>query len=150
MKLYRIVATLFGIGDIPLAPGTFGSLAALPFAWFLDKAGGPWLLLAAAAIAFAVGVWACETYVRETGNPDPSECVVDELAGQWVACLVAPLTPVGYAFVFVAFRIFDIVKPWPISSAERAHGGLGVMLDDIVAGVFAAILVAAVHATGVI
>ncbi len=150
MKPHIAAATLFGIGNIPFAPGTFASLAALPFAWLLMTLGGSWLLGACVSLAIAIGIWSCDVYVGETGKTDPSECVIDELAGQWIACMVAPLTLPGFALAFLAFRLFDIWKPWPISAAERARGGLGVMADDLVAGLFAAIVVAAVHATGLL
>jgi len=144
------LATLLGIGRAPLAPGTWASLAALPLAWGISALGGVALLAAWTLVAAALGIWACDIYARESGKHDPSECVIDELAGQWIACLAAPLSLPGYALAFVLFRLFDIWKPWPISAAERARGGVGVMLDDLVAGLFAAILVAAVHATGLI
>lgn len=144
------LATLLGIGRAPLAPGTWASLAALPLAWGISALGGVVLLAAWTLVAAALGIWACDVYVRESGKHDPSECVIDELAGQWIACLAAPLSLPGYALAFVLFRLFDIWKPWPISAAERAPGGFGVMLDDLVAGLFAAILVAAVRATGLI
>jgi phosphatidylglycerophosphatase A len=150
MKLHTAFATLFGIGNLPFAPGTWGSLAALPFAWGLLMIGGPSALGTGVAVAIAVGIWSCDVYVTETGKPDPSECVIDELAGQWIACMAAPLTLPGFALAFVAFRLFDIWKPWPISAAETARGGLGVMADDLVAGIFAAIVVAAAHATGLV
>jgi phosphatidylglycerophosphatase A len=150
MKASTAFATLFGIGRLPAAPGTWASLAALPFAGLLMLGGGPWLIGSGVAVAIAVGIWSCDVYVRETGVADPSECVIDELAGQWIACMTAPITPAGFALAFFAFRLFDIWKPWPISAAETAKGGLGVMADDLVAGLFAAILVAAVHATGLI
>jgi phosphatidylglycerophosphatase A len=144
------IATLFGIGRAPVAPGTWASLVALPLAWGIMAIGGVTLLGLWAFLAAAFGIWACDIYVRESGKSDPSECVIDELAGQWIACLAAPLSLAGYALAFILFRLFDIWKPWPISAAERAKGGLGVMLDDLVAGVFAAIIVAAVRATGLI
>lgn len=150
MKFHTAAATLFGIGHAPVAPGTFASLAALPFAWLIAYIGGPWLLAAAVIAASATGIWACNIHVRETGKTDPSECVIDELAGQWIACLAAPLSLPGYALAFAFFRLFDILKPWPVSAAERAPEGWGVMLDDIVAGIFAAIIVAALNAAGII
>jgi phosphatidylglycerophosphatase A len=150
MKFRTAAATLFGIGHAPAAPGTAASLAALPFAWLIAYIGGPWLLGVAAIAASAIGIWACGLYVRETGKTDPSECVIDELAGQWIACLAAPLSLPGYALAFVFFRLFDIVKPWPISAAEHAPEGWGVMADDIVAGIFAAIVVAALRAAGIV
>ena len=144
------LATLFGIGRAPVAPGTWASLAALPLAWGITALGGAALLSLWIFVAAALGIWACDIYVRESGKPDPSECVIDELAGQWIACIAAPLTLPGYALALILFRVFDIWKPWPISAAERAHGGLGVMLDDLVAGLFAATVVAAAHAAGLV
>lgn len=150
MKAHTAAATLFGIGFAPFAPGTWGSLAALPVAWVLMAGGGMQLLGAAIAAAIAIGIWSCDVYVNETGKSDPGECVIDELAGQWIACMAAPLSLPGFALAFAAFRLFDIWKPWPISAAEEARGGLGVMADDLVAGLFAAILVAALQAAGLI
>jgi phosphatidylglycerophosphatase A len=150
MTPHKTFCTLFGIGFFPVAPGTIASLAALPFAWVLMWIGGSWLLGVGVSLSIAIGIWSCDVYVRETGTSDPSECVIDELAGQWIACMVAPLTLPGFALAFVAFRLFDVWKPWPISAAEEARGGLGVMADDLVAGLAAAILVAAIHETGLI
>ncbi len=89
----------------------------------------------------AAGGWAAEAYSRERGMTDPSECVIDEVAGQFIACAFAPRTWIGYALAFVLFRALDIFKPWPIGAAERLPGGLGIMADDIVAGVLAGLLI---------
>ena len=143
--LSRRFATLFGIGFAPFAPGTAASLVSLPFAALIYWLGGELALMAAAVIASFVGYWACELYVRQTGNEDPSEAVIDELAGQWFACALAPLTWQGYLAAFVLFRFFDMTKIWPVSAAERVRGGWGVMLDDIVAGWIAGAIVVALH-----
>ena len=150
MKLASFIASVFGVGYIPFASGTFGSLLALAPAFALMHEGGLWLLGGAAGAVSILGIWVCDIHVRITGRHDPSECVIDEVAGQWLACIAAPLTLPGYLLAFGAFRLFDIVKPWPASTAEGAPGGLGVMLDDLVAGLMAAILVAAIHATGLV
>ncbi len=150
MKAHTGFATLCGIGFIPFAPGTLGSLAALPLAWFLLASGGMGALGMGVSLAIAVGLWACDVTVSESGNPDPQQCVIDELAGQWIACMAAPLTLPGFAAAFIAFRVFDIWKPWPISAAEKAKGGLGVMADDLVAGLFALIVVVVLRAAKVI
>jgi phosphatidylglycerophosphatase A len=146
MKSASFIASVFGVGYIPFASGTFGSVAALLPAFGLMHVGGVWLLGAGAVAVSILGIWVCDIHVRATGRHDPSECVIDEVAGQWLACLAAPLTLPGYILAFIAFRLFDILKPWPASAAERAPGGLGVMLDDLVAGLMAAIVVAAIHA----
>jgi len=103
--------------------------------------GGRILILVLGIFALALGGWAAEHYVRETGRADPSECVIDEVAGQFVACAFAPRALLGFTLAFLLFRMFDIFKPWPIGLAERLHGGLGIMADDIVAGVAAGALI---------
>jgi phosphatidylglycerophosphatase A len=143
------VATIFGIGRARYAPGTVASIVALPFAaaiHYVAGSAGSFVLLLAAILASAIGAWACDLYSKRIGKTDPSECVIDELAGQWLACAFAPFTIVGYVLAFALFRLFDITKLWPISLAERVPGGVGIMLDDIVAAVMAGvILVLAQH-----
>ncbi len=130
-----LLSTWFGAGLLPKMPGTWGSAAALPFAWGLTMAGGPTLLAAATLVCFGVGWWASSVYVRRTGTEDPGEVVIDEVAGQWLVLLAAPLDPLFYLAGFALFRIFDIWKPWPVGWADRRiGGGLGIMLDDILAG----------------
>lgn len=99
-------------------------------------------LLVAAIAALAIGAWASEVYARETNNSDPSECVIDELAGQWIACAFAPLSLPAYALAFLLFRVFDITKPWPIRRLERLHGGIGIMFDDVAAALLAGAIIA--------
>ena len=125
---------------------------ALPFAVLLSTKGGGVVVFGAAIIALVIGILSCSDYVRETGNPDPSECVIDELAGQWLACAFVAFPPFQLAPFFLAFalfRLFDIWKPWPVYLAEtKLHGGLAVMMDDIVAGLMAGVLSFAVHYFG--
>jgi len=135
------IALGFGAGLSPVAPGTAGSLAALL----------PWLLLrelplpyyvAALALTFALGVWVCGWAVRELRTADPAAVVWDEFVGLWIALLpLVARPPVGGWVLagFMLFRLFDITKPWPVSWADRrVRGGPGVMLDDVVAGAYAA------------
>lgn len=141
----NIAATWFGIGLVPGAPGTWGSLAALPLAWGLQWLGGPPLLAAATLAVFVLGLWSADVYGRRTGREDASEIVIDEVVGQWIAILAVPPGLIAYALGFVLFRAFDILKPWPISWAEtRLRGGWGVMADDVLAGLFAAVLLFAI------
>jgi phosphatidylglycerophosphatase A len=135
--LYRTLATLFGIGRFPYAPGTLASAIAIPLAWFLAGFTERPPLIVATVVVAAIGVAASDRYVRATGLKDPSACVIDELAGQWAACCFAPRTVLAYGLCFLLFRIFDIVKPWPISAAESLPGGFGVMADDLLAGILA-------------
>lgn len=136
----NLLATWFGVGYLPKAPGTWGSLAALPFAWVISATGGPIALLIAAAVALAIGIWAAEQLEKATQAKDPGHVVIDEVAGQWLTLVPIAPDPFLYAIGFLLFRIADIFKPWPANWCDRRlSGGLGVMLDDIVAGAYAGI-----------
>jgi phosphatidylglycerophosphatase A len=149
----RIITTFFYVGLLKPAPGTWGSLAALPVAWALHIAGGPVLLVAATVAVAAVGWWATAVEVAGAEDQDPSEIVIDEVVGQWIALWpvsvgaamagtsFTALWP-GIVTAFLAFRLFDIWKPGPVGLADRQKGPTGVMLDDIVAGWLAAMVVA--------
>lgn len=134
-------ATLCGIGKAPIAPGTAASLVAAIIAWPIARFLG-WQALAALSIAVAAfGIPVSAAYADETGKEDPGDCVIDEVAGQWLACAFAPVTGFGFLVAFLLFRLFDMAKPWPVSAAERLKGGLGIVADDVVAGVMAGIVV---------
>lgn len=145
-----MIATWGGIGRLPKAPGTWGSLAALPFAWVLCRWGGAMAVLIAAILCAVIGWWAAARYVRNSGLGDPQEIVVDEVAGQWLVLAALPADPLCYGLGFLLFRLLDITKPGPIGWADRAiGGGLGVMADDILAGLAGgAVAMAAVQAWG--
>lgn len=151
-RLASLLATAFGIGSFPKAPGTAASLVALPFGWVLIVFGNAAIFLASVLVVSVVGVWAADRHGKNVGLLDPSDCVIDEVAGQWLALLPLMLTahinsPLALALAFLLFRFFDIVKPWPIAPLERLPGGIGVMADDIAAGlVSAAILAGAIYA----
>lgn len=148
-RLPILLATWFGAGYLPKAPGTWGSLAALPFAWWIYGAAGIGGLAAATGVVFIVGVWAAQVYADDTGGGDPGPVVIDEVAGQWLTLLVVPTDPLLYGIGFVFFRIADIFKPWPASWADKKiKGGFGIMLDDIFAGVYAAAALYLVSAYG--
>lgn len=146
----RLIATFFYVGYLRPAPGTWGSLAALPAAWGLWCLGGPNALLVGAVSAFALGLWATAEMTRGQAHSDPSEVVIDEVAGQWIALLpvaygathaggdMLALWP-GWLAALLLFRLFDIWKPGPVGWADRRADALGVMLDDVIAGVLAAI-----------
>jgi len=136
------IASGFGAGLSPIAPGTAGSLVALIPWWFVLR-GLPigWYIVVLIA-AFAVGVWACDVAGKRLGVEDHRALVWDEFVGQWIALCLAPAGWAWMAAGFLMFRLFDIWKPWPIRVADRrVHGGLGVMLDDVLAGVYALIVV---------
>lgn len=139
----RIAATFFGAGTFPIAPGTFGSMAALPFGVLILQIPAPFgrlALLVAASAALALGVWASKRYADAAGRSDPGEIVIDEVAGQWLALIFAtPDNPWHFLAAFMLFRFFDIAKIWPANWAQdQLPGGWGVMMDDIVAGLYAA------------
>lgn len=136
-----VLATWFGAGLSPKAPGTVGSLAALPFAWLISTYFGPLGLAVGVVVVFLIGVWASGRYAKTRGVADPGAVVIDEIAGQWLALILVPPGWITYAIGFAFFRAFDVIKPWPISALDRnVKGGLGVMLDDLAAGALAAIL----------
>jgi phosphatidylglycerophosphatase A len=144
-RLATSFATVFGVGRSPYAPGTAGSIVALPFAWMIAASTNRAVLILAAALVLGIGAWACEIYASRKGEVDPKECVIDEVAGQWIVCAFAPTSVLWYIFAFVLFRVFDIWKPWPIKWVERnVPGGLGIMADDVVAALMASIIIAVV------
>lgn len=133
-----LIATCGGIGLIPVAPGTWGSLAALPLAWLVVLGVGRGGLAVAIVLVFVLGVVAAESYVRLSRRTDPGQVVIDEVAGQWLVLCFTPLDARQYLVALLLFRAFDIAKPWPISWSERRyHGGFGVMVDDIFAAGYA-------------
>lgn len=132
-----LLAFGFGSGLSPFAPGTAGSLAAVPLALpltLLPIAGA----LALLAAAFVLGVWLCDRVGRRLGVHDHSGIVFDEFVGLWLILVCVPLHWAWWLAAFVLFRIFDAAKPWPIGWFDRRiHGGFGVMLDDLIAAGFA-------------
>lgn len=135
------IATALGAGLSPKAPGTAGSLVALLPWWFLLRDLPSGVYLAVLIAGFLLGVWACEVCDRRLGAHDQGALVWDEVIGMWITLFAAPLQWWWMLVGFVLFRLFDIWKPWPVSWADRrVHGGLGVMLDDVVAGVYALIV----------
>jgi len=150
--MIRFLATGFGSGWMRPAPGTWGSLASLPLAWAFHSLGGPLLLSLAIIVAGGFGWWATGVLTQGTDDHDPSEIVIDEFVGQWIGLLpvsagaaftgvpVLELWP-GILTAFIGFRFFDIVKPGPVGWADKRKDALGVMLDDVIAGVLAALVV---------
>lgn len=143
-QLWINLATLGPVGRIRPAPGTWGSLAALLPAAGMAMAGD-WLLEIGVVVACIIGVKAADIYEAHSGKKDASEVVIDELAGQWIALLVIPFDWRWWLTAFLLFRLFDIAKPGPVKMAERLPGGIGVMADDVVAGVLVAALLLVVQ-----
>lgn len=135
-----LLATWFWIGRTPFAPGTWGSLATLPLALVLYLWAGPAGVVGGTIAVFLAGWWATSRYVS-SDRDDPSEVVIDEVAGQLLCLAVVAPGWVAYALGFALFRLFDIVKPWPVGWCDRhVKGAFGVMLDDIAAAVYGAAL----------
>ena len=135
-----VIASGFGSGYSPVAPGTAGSLVGLalyvPLAWAPAA-----VAVGATLLVTGLGIWAGDRTARRLGAKDPGLVVVDEIAGMWVTLSFLPFTPVSAALAFFAFRAMDVFKPWPARSFERLPGGLGIMADDLMAGVYANLLV---------
>jgi phosphatidylglycerophosphatase A len=141
----KLIATGFGSGYSPVAPGTAGSLVGVLL--FLPLAGRPWPLQLALVVAVTlVGMAAADRLARALGLKDPGLVVVDEIAGQWLSYLALPFTPLTALAGFVLFRVMDIVKPWPARDLERLPGGIGIVADDLAAGVYANLLLRVVLA----
>lgn len=133
----HIIATVFGTGHAPEAPGTMGTIAAIPLFMLMDPLERP-LYLGLTALIFLAGTWAAQRYQTSIGKHDPGEVVIDEVAGFLVTMALAPAGWVWIAVGFFAFRFFDILKPPPVDwLEENLPGGWGVMADDIAAGVYA-------------
>ena len=143
-------STLFGVGYVPIAPGTVASLIALLAAWVIPDQQKTEVVLMLSFVAYVLGVWSCGAHAAKTGVADPSECVIDEVAGQWLACAAAPHSLLGFCVAFVLFRLLDISKIWPVSLGERLAGGWGIMTDDMIAGAIAASVIAGLRWQGLI
>jgi phosphatidylglycerophosphatase A len=135
----------FGSGLAPKAPGTFGTIAAIPIYLLMQNLSIA-VYLVITVIAFIVGITICQQSADWLGKEDPSAVVWDEIVGYLVTMIAAPQGWQWVVLGFVLFRFFDILKPWPISVADKQlHGGFGIMFDDVIAGVFAAVLLQFVY-----
>jgi phosphatidylglycerophosphatase A len=139
-----LIASVFGAGFAPFAPGTFGTLAAaliyllLPSAWFAPAC--PWPVPIALGGLFLFGV-AVSTMAEKKLSPDDPRIVIDEFVGFYIAVLLLPKTLMVALYGFVLFRVFDIAKPFPINRSQRLPGGWGVMVDDLIAGIYANLII---------
>jgi len=147
-RLAYILAIWFGCGRFPKAPGTAGTMGAIPFYLLLRVYGGVPAVAIATAVVALIGVWASHQVVRKLGIQDPQIVCIDEVAGVLITWLAAPDGWIGLLAGIVLFRLFDQVKPWPARPAERLPEGWGVMMDDVVAGVWAAACLLAGRALG--
>ncbi len=148
--MHKLIATFCYCGYLRPAPGTWGSLAGLIVAYPIMVYSGSVGLIIACGLAYALGLWATKEMTKGQADHDPSEIVIDEVAGIWLALLpvasgaemmgvdYSALWP-GWIAAFALFRLFDITKPWLVGWADRMDNATGVMLDDVIAGIFAAI-----------
>jgi phosphatidylglycerophosphatase A len=135
-----VVATGLGAGYSPLAPGTAGSAVGLALFWLAS--GWPlWAQVAGTVTLFFAGVAASDRLATLLGKKDPGRAVIDEVAGMWVSLLMLPFGLRTALIAFVAFRLTDTLKPWPARQMEGFRGGWGIMADDMMAGVYANLLV---------
>ena len=138
-RLIMAVATGFYIGNIPKAPGTWGSVAAL-FLWLLFKDVSLTTYLAITGTTFVIGFFAAGSAEKILDSPDAGSIVIDEIVGMFITLMLAPAHPAAWLLGLALFRLFDITKPFPVSWFDtHIHGGLGIMLDDVMAGIYALI-----------
>ena len=134
----HFIALGFGSGLVPKAPGTFGTLAALPLYALLAGFLSPMVIAVLCVPVFVLGEWAAQRTCHDLGVHDHGGIVIDEIVAMWLVLASAPVSLAGWCAAFALFRLFDIVKPWPINWLDaRVPGGVGVMLDDVLAAVYA-------------
>jgi phosphatidylglycerophosphatase A len=148
--LVNLIATALGAGYSPIAPGTAGTLVAVPLAWGLARLGlAPFI--AGLIVVTLVGTWAAEHFCRASGTQDDQRIVIDEVAGYLVTLLPVAKSPINLVLAFFLFRLFDIWKPPPVRWIDdHVHGGFGVMADDLAAGVYAALVLFALNHFGAV
>lgn len=140
-RLALLFASAGGVGLIPVAPGTWGSAVGVCLLVVVRQTAAPAVEALLLAVVLAGGVWSATMAERHYGRSDPGVIVIDEIAGMLIALFWIPVTWVGLLAGFAAFRVFDIVKPFPVGAAERLPSGWGVMADDVVAGLYAYVTV---------
>ncbi len=143
IPLFRVFTSVGYVGRIPGAPGTYGSLVTLPLAylWSTSVTDNPLITLGLIIIIAGLGIVASNIVAESMGIEDPGEIVIDELVGQWIAVLAIPNHWGFWLAAFILFRIFDIWKPWIIDKVQNYPGGWGIMLDDVLAGILAFLLI---------
>ena len=140
LRISEWIASCFKVGYLPLAPGTWGSIFAILLWWVFLKDLSTFIFCIIIVVLFFTGIVVSNTIINHNQDNDPSYVIIDELVGQWIALLIIPDGYYNILIIFVLFRFFDIIKPWPIRYFEQLPKGLGVMSDDVVAGLFTFIL----------
>ena len=140
MHYYKTYLSVFGIGYLPFAPGTFGSLIALPVSWLLTSNIGVYASASLTIILLLFGIIFTNKLIDK--NKDPSWIVMDEFCGQLLVLLFMEISIISYIFSFILFRIFDILKPWPITLIDKSmKNSFGIFFDDIMAAIFSIITI---------
>ena len=140
LKISEWIATCFKVGYLPLAPGTWGSIFAILVWWVLLKDLDLLIFGIVIILFFFIGIIVSNIIIDQNGDNDPSHIIIDELVGQWLALWMLPDGSFYIIIVFILFRFFDIIKPWPIRFMEKLPKGLGVMCDDLTAGLITLLL----------
>ena len=139
-RLAVFLASFGYVGYFPIAPGTAGSAAALPLFYLLRWSTVPYIEVIAIVAVFAIGVWAASGTEVALGRKDPGIVVIDEVLGMLITLALLPVSIWGVLLGFLFFRVFDVIKPYPAAQLEHLHGGLGIMADDAVAGLYSYLL----------
>jgi phosphatidylglycerophosphatase A len=134
-----------GLGHLPVAPGTWGSLPGLLLYGLLWRLDGPWLALGGACLVTVVGSWAAAAAEAHFGRKDPHPVVVDEIAGQMVSLLFLEPSVRALIAAFVLFRLLDVIKPFPCNKLQELPGASGIMADDLIAGLYANVVLHLLH-----
>ena len=141
LKISEWIATCFKVGYLPLAPGTWGSIFAILVWWVLLKDLDLLIFGIVIILFFFIGIIVSNIIIDQNGDNDPSHIIIDELVGQWLALWMLPDGSFYIIIVFILFRFFDIIKPWPIRFMEQLPKGLGLMCDDLAAGLITLIII---------
>ena len=145
LKISEWFATCFKVGYLPLAPGTWGSVFAILLWWVLLKDLNTYIFGVVIIIFLLIGIVVSNIIIDQSGDHDPSHIIIDELVGQWLALFLLPEGFFNIAISFILFRFFDIIKPWPIRLIEKLPKGLGVMSDDLTAGLITLVLIQVIN-----
>mgnify|MGYP001457858497 FL=1 len=145
LKISEWIATCFKVGYLPLAPGTWGSVFAILLWWVLLKDLNTYIFGIVIIIFLLIGIVVSNIIIDQSGDHDPSHIIIDELVGQWLALFLLPEGFFNIAISFILFRFFDIIKPWPIRLIEKLPKGLGVMSDDLTAGLITLVLIQVIN-----
>ncbi len=136
-KIIKLMATWFGLGDLPKAPGTFGTLGGIPVVLLLALIGNNYFYAVFIAIFFAFSVYISSEAEKIYGEKDAQNIVIDEVLGYVVTLFMVPVNMMTVVLAFLLFRFFDITKIYPIRALQKIKGGMGVVIDDFAAGIFA-------------